>query len=447
MFEKFRVITNSSGRYLRIEGDVPAGFEGTPEGEGCRCPLTNENANALRKLLPMTAPQLVGLRKSVGLGDRLGIATAGHLRAVCEGDMFPVLAQQSIREMQRVRRSAADVLDDATWGVLEARYTQGFGCDGDHLKTTDDLDVCIDAGFIGFTLDPGQYVDDSAAEADDETLKRKAAALDWDRLATTPEVNRAFYLKEGVAESEYLRAVVKYGQVLMHIAALTEHIKRRMGNQPFDLEISVDETDTVTTLAEHRYIALELRRLNIPFTGLAPHFVGSFEKGVDYIGDLTHFEESYRQHAQLAHELGGYKLSIHSGSDKFSLYPIIAKHSNPNVHLKTSGTSWLEALRVIAAKNPPLFREILKLAIDGFTENAASYHISANPQNIRVDLPDAKLQTVLESFDGREVLHVAFGAVLSTFRSELYETLYASLNTYHDYLHTHFNRHIQPFRE
>ena len=85
-------------------------------------------------------------------------------------------------------------------------------------------------------------------------------------------------------------------------------------------------------------------------------------KGVDYIGDLDEFEAEMAKHAAIARVLGPYKLSIHSGSDKFSIYPIFARHAGSLVHLKTAGTSYLEALRAIAGVDPAFFREILALA-------------------------------------------------------------------------------------
>ncbi len=444
---KFSIVTTSTGRYLRVEGSLPPGLHGEHSEDGThhRCPLDGQNAEAIRRELPWAQPQRVALRKSVGLGDRLGIASAGHLRAVRDGDMFPVLAQQSIREMQRARRTPRNVLDDATWGAVQADYRDGWGCDADHLKTIDQIDSCVEAGFIGFTLDPGEFVDDEANTADRPTLENKVAALPWNVLRTDAAANKTAY--RGVLnELDYLRAAAKYGKALAHVATLTARISEKMGGREFDLEISVDETATVTTLAEHRYIVLELRRLKNPFIGLAPRFVGEFEKGVDYIGDLKTFEDSYKQHAALANELGPYKMSIHSGSDKFSIYPIVARYSNPLVHLKTAGTSWVEALRIIAAKDPAFFRKILALASEGYPQNRASYHVSGDVAKIPRDLPDAKLPELLDHFDAREVLHVSFGPVLAQFYDDIYRDLYANYETYCQVLHTHFRRHILPFK-
>lgn len=443
MTDKFSVVQTPDGRKLRVEGDLPDGLHGEQVNGVYLCPTDETNAAAIRHILTWSAPQRVGLKKSVGLGDRLGIATPGHLQAVREGDMFPVLVQQSMREMERAHRSPQKVMDDVTWGVIAANYQAGFACDADHLKTTADIDACADAGYIGYTLDPGQYVDDSADTASKAELEAKIAALDWEILQSTPQAHHAIY--QQFDELDYLRALAKYGGAIAHVARLNNHLIQRLGKGNYDLEVSVDETASVTTVFQHKFIALELQRLLIEFIGLAPRFPGDFEKGVDYIGDLAEFEAAYEQHAALAHELGGYKLSIHSGSDKFSVYPIIAKHSGEKVHLKTSGTSWVEALRVIATKNPELFRQLLDLAIEGYPQNRASYHVSGKVENIP-QVSDAELPALLDQFDTREVLHVSFGPALANFYDDIYAVLNANLETYWEILHAHINRHIQPFK-
>jgi hypothetical protein len=446
MNTEFEIQHSATGRKLFVKGALPDGFHGQPHEDGYLCPLDAQNAAAIRRELTWSAPQRVGMRKSVGCGDRLGIATPGHLRAVREGDMFPVLAQQSIREMQRAGRSAQQIIDDATWGVIQAGYEGGFGCDADHLKTFADIETCAAAGYVGYTLDPGQFVDDEANDAGSDTLAQKVRVLPWITLRSNVESHQQYYLEQyGFELADYLRATAKYGGAIARVAELDAHIRKCMGATPYDLEVSVDETATVTTLVEHRYIALELHRLGVNFIGLAPRFVGEFEKGVDYIGSLADFERDYQQHAAIARELGPYKLSIHSGSDKFSIYPIIAKYSGNDVHLKTAGTSWVEALRVIAMREPDLFKRILALAVEGYPQNRASYHVSGEAGNIPT-VDDARLSELLDQFDAREVLHVSFGAVLGRFYDDLYRVLNTHIEDYGQVLHHHFNRHIQPFK-
>src|SRR5678816_1328531 len=110
-----------------------------------------------------------------------------------------------------------------------------------------------------------------------------------------------------------------------------------------------------TSIAEHLFFALELKRRNVPnVVSLAPRFIGEFEKGIDFKGDLKAFEKSLIQHVEVAKAYGPYKISVHSGSDKFTVYPIIGRVCGELVHLKTAGTSYLEALRVASRTAPEL---------------------------------------------------------------------------------------------
>ena len=103
------------------------------------------------------------------------------------------------------------------------------------------------------------------------------------------------------------------------------------------------------------FVARELQQRNIPIVSMASRYV-EFEKGIDYIGDLDEFSRYVQEHAELAKHFG-YRLSFHSGSDKFSTYEIINKWTGGKFHLKTSGTSWLEAVKVIIEVNPQLYRK------------------------------------------------------------------------------------------
>jgi hypothetical protein len=181
--------------------------------------------------------------------------------------------------------------------------------------------------------------------------------------------------------------------------------------------------------------------------------VGRFEKGVDYIGDLSLFEKDFAVHAAIARQFGPYKLSLHSGSDKFSIYPIAARLSRGQVHLKTAGTSYLEALRTIIALNPALFGEIYAFARERYPKDRASYHVSA--EIARTPLPGEipSHPDILDEFDAREVLHVTFGSVLTEkasgggwlFRDRILKVLRDNSQAYAKNLEKHFIRHLSPF--
>ena len=426
---------------------------------------THDAATRLRQLLPWTAPRMCGPKLSAGLGDRLGLATPGHVRAVTGTGCFPFFAQQSIREMTRTRRTPDQVMDDATWGVFQAGWREGFGSDADHLKTTADIDATDAVGFTMFTIDPGDHVRGDADAMDASALSAAMDALPWSDLEISPADLRKRYLGRPMTlsgggqialdDQMLARAAAKYAAAIAHTVRMFRHLKDRRGSRPFELEVSVDETATPTTVQEHYLIAAELKRLGVHWASLAPRFVGAFEKGIDYRGNLDQFERTYLQHIAVACTLGPYKLSLHSGSDKFSIYPIVAEWSGGMVHLKTAGTSYLEALRVVARRSPVLFRRVLDFAFERFEDDRASYHISARLENLPrpESLADEALEGVLDTNDGRQLLHVTYGSVLTgttadgrpRFRDDLRAVLIDHEEEHYAVVAEHLARHVQPF--
>jgi hypothetical protein len=315
-----------------------------------------------------------------------------------------------------------------------------------------------------FTIDPSEHVDSSADTADLATLRAKVGALPWADLADTEEslrqrfLGQSFpveHLKVAFDEAVLLRAAAKYGKAVAHVARMSRHLLKAAGQTPVELEVSVDETDTPTSPAEHYWVASELKRLGVAWVSLAPRFVGRFEKGVDYIGDLGELETDVAAHAALARHFGPYKLSLHSGSDKFSVYPIAARLAKGLVHLKTAGTSYLEALRTAAAVDPAFFRAVYAFARERYDTDKASYHVSAElgKAPLAKDVPEADLPALLEHFHAREILHVTFGSVLKEvspdgklrFKDTLFGLLRSNPESYADNLERHFVKHLRPF--
>jgi hypothetical protein len=423
------------------------------------CPLNAQNAAALRAQLPWLQPRPLGLATSAGLGDRLGLATPGHIRAVraVGGKIAPIFAQQSMREMARTERTPQLVMDDATWGIFQEGWQAGVGADADHLKVPADIDICLAAGFTFFTIDPGEHVDNRADSADLSLLRELAGKLPAEiQPGASGLLGRDFDI-EGLSlhfdEASLLKAAVKYGRAVAHVAMMYRRLEQAAGPRPFELEVSVDETEQPTSHAEHVYIASELKRLGVRWVSLAPRYIGRFEKGVDYIGDITAFEADLAGHAAIARQFGPYKLSLHSGSDKFSIYTAAARQTRGLVHLKTAGTSYLEALRTIAAIDVDLFCEIYTFARQRYEIDKVSYHVSA--ELARAPEPEAvsDLPGLLEQFDAREIVHVTFGSVLTEkttdqkwrFRDRLMDLLRAHPEDYADNLEKHFIRHLQSF--
>ena len=308
-------------------------------------------------------------------------------------------------------------MDDATWGMFGEGWKDGTGGDADHLKTFEDIDATLAVGFSMFTIDPSAHVD-SAADTDDvPTLRGKVAGLPWAELEDSEASLRQRYvgqrfavehLKIAFDEAVTLRAAAKYGKAVSHVAKMSRHLMKAAGARPVELEVSVDETDTPTTPAEHYWVASELKRLGVAWVSLAPRFVGRFEKGVDYIGDLDELETDVAAHAAIARHFGPYKLSLHSGSDKFSVYPIAARLAKGLVHLKTAGTSYLEVLRTIAALDPAMFPLDLRLRA------RALRHRQGDLPRVRGPEPRPGAPADLDDPAVRQVLHVTFGSVLAS---------------------------------
>jgi hypothetical protein len=378
----------------------------------------------------------LSLSPSFGFGDRLGLATPGHIAAVRGTKFAPIFAQQSVRENARTGRTPQQVIDDARRAVDAAGWDTPWGADADHLKTVNDLPPFVEAGYTFFTVDPGEQVDNGADTDPLDVLKQKAAAFNWDEVSE-------LYLSPseqawGQFETEsLLRAAVKYGNAIRHAVTMFKRLAELQDT--FDFEVSVDETDSPTTALEHFYIANELTRQGVRFTSLAPRFVGRFEKGVDYIGDLDALDLELQKHAAVTAHFGTYKLSLHSGSDKFSVYPLMAKYWGERLHVKTAGTSYLEALRVLAKCNPDLFLKIYELGCERYETDKRTYHVSAQLDQLPStdDLP-----SLLDHFHAREMLHVTFGSALAQFGVELKAALIKHEVAYLDRLKAHFDKHL-----
>lgn len=442
-------------------------FEGTASevagGTILEGPLSATNAAAVRLHVPTLRPRPLGIHTSAGVGDRLGLATPGHVRAFrAFGDgILPVFAQQSIREMDRLGRTPQEVLDDATFGCLEAGWDSAVGADADHLKSTEEIDRCLAAGFTSFTLDPGEHVRHIGVEMSTKELDD----VPWAELEDDPDSMMRRYaafnldIGDGVlrlSEDDIRRAAAKYGAAVAYTVSMYRHLIDR-APYPVEVEVSVDETDDVTTLAEHVYLATEMKRLGMEWVSFAPRYVGSFEKGVDYIGDRGVLLKSLVNHTHIARAFGPYKISLHSGSDKFSIYGLAAEATGRLVHLKTSGTSYLVALDIAARFAPSLFREIYEVSREAYRGGRASYQVSAQLDRAPASetVPDDRLSELITGFDSRQILHVGYGAVLrgaderepSAISHALRALLAEESLSYGAEMVSHIGRHLQPFSE
>lgn len=413
-------------------------------------------------------PVTLGLSPSFGFGDRIGSATPGHVEAMkrAGGGIVPIYPQQSIREMTRTNRSPRQVMDDALNGMQAAQWSGQTGADADHLKTTDDVDRTVAAGFTFFTIDPSDHVDEQADGYDEPTLREHFAALrgeiDWLDGYLGKRVPLATGATVTLDEQACMRCAVKYGRAINAALRLAEHIaavSEAVGRE-HEIELSVDETEQPTTLAEHYIIADQCVSRGMKLVSLAPRFIGDFEKGVDYRGDLAALERSLADHHAVAERVGPYKLSLHSGSDKVSMYAPFARATQGRFHVKTAGTSYLEALRVVARHDEPLLRRIIDFARERYPTDKATYHVSATLDSAPAagEIGDAaELERLyLECWDdipegrgftapGRQILHCTFGSVLTDAQlgAAVHDVLESHPETYTAVLADHFERHLR----
>ncbi len=414
---------------------------------------------------PLTCVPL-GLTPSFGFGDRIGLATPGHVAAMLRSGsgIAPIFPQQSIREMTRTNRTPQQVMDEALQGAQRAGWTGIVGADADHLKTPQDLEVTAAVGFTFFTLDPSGDVDQRADDYSEGELREKFALARATATWYENYLNRQIKLPTGtvieLTEAACMRTAVKYGAAIHRTLSLSDNLRKiqSAAGREYEIELSVDETDQPTTLAEHYIIADQCLQGGVKLVSLAPRFIGELEKGVDYKGDLHALHATLKDHAAIAEMLGPYKLSLHSGSDKLSMYALLAQATRGRFHVKTAGTSYLVALRVVARHDEPLFRRLVQFARDRYDVDKATYHVSATNAAVPAgtELTGAQLESLyLECWadvptgagftaPGRQILHCTFGSTLThpEFGPAIRNVLESYPATYNEVLADHFSRHL-----
>jgi len=413
-----------------------------------KAPLSHKNAEVLRKLFPFTAPsRVLGKERSFGLGDRLGIATPGHIKLFEKYDAYPVFAQQSIRELNLTNRSYEDVLDAATFAVFREGFKKEWGADGDHLKTVNDVKYALSLGFTMITLDCSDHIKNDINAANAPLPPRKIIQK---------YLGKQFDIGEGIiltfTEEELKTIYGIYGKAISFAIDMYRRFFKH-GKYNADFEISIDETSTPTTPLQHYFVARELIDSGVSFATIAPRFCGEFQKGVDYSGSLDQFGKEIKVHAIIARHFK-YKLSIHSGSDKFSVFPSIGTETHNVFHVKTAGTNWLEAMRVVTQVDPALYKEVHKYALSVFNEARKYYHVTTKLANIPdVDsLANEELPKLFENNDSRQLIHITYGFILNkknstnetdfTFKDRLYNLWQKHEDLYNQALLRHIGKHL-----
>lgn len=340
----------------------------------------------------MATQKLLG-RYSIGTGDRFAHQAKAQLQACIQAlqadvEITPVW-NKSNREHLIIGSEPSSVRKAADQAVQDMGWTGAYFCDADHI-TLQTVDRFLDACDF-YTIDVADAIGKPAAERDVEAfVQRHANLIGQIALPGTDE-------KFSITAQSLHATAEKYLAAVQQAGAVYRHILDGKGQCNFLPEVSMDETDTAQTPVELLLILAAIADEGIPVQTIAPKFSGRFNKGVDYVGDVVQFEREFAldiaaiayaaEHFGLPSTL---KLSVHSGSDKFSIYPALHRtmqRLGVGVHLKTAGTTWLEELIGLAEAGG----EGLELAKEIYSEAFAHQEELCAPYSTVIDIDPAQL--------------------------------------------------------
>jgi hypothetical protein len=332
---------------------------------------------------------------SMGIGDRFGLEGPAQMRAFLaakeQGVEITPVWNKSNREHTLIGTNPDDVRKEADQAVKDVGWTLPYCVDADHIGLGN-VDKFLSAADF-YTIDVADYIGKSA---DGDVIKAYLGDLErYLGELKLPGVDEPVHVTRALLEeiaAKYLYAVGEAGRVYRHILD-------KKGAQSFVTEVSFDEANSPQTPAELLFILAGLSREKIPVMTVAPKFSGEFLKGIDYVGDVGQFAKEFEsdlavlEYAKREFALPtGLKLSIHSGSDKFSLYPIMhraIKAKGTGIHLKTAGTTWLEEVIGLASVggNGLAFAKAL------YRDAYARYDEMAKPYLLVIQIDRDKLPT------------------------------------------------------
>lgn len=369
---------------------------------------------------------------SFGIGDRFAHQASAQLTAFLEltrlGKRVIPVWNKSNREHTFVGSEPASVRSAAEVAVRELGWNDDWHVDADHiqLSTVDPYLHCSDF----FTIDVADSIGKPAESVVIEDFIRRhpelQGSLELTGFRQVYEIDRQYVLS---VTQKFMKACQTAGEIY-------RRIERAKGHDNFIAEVSMDETDLPQTPPELMIILAALADQGVRLQTIAPKFTGRFNKGVDYVGDLNQFQTEFNEDiAVIAEAVRRYglpqnlKLSVHSGSDKFSLYPIIRQaleNTGAGVHVKTAGTTWLEELIGLSEANDDglaLAKEIYADAYEHQRELCAPYASVINIETGRLPKPSSvrewsgdKMASTLRHIptnpdfnaDVRQLLHVSF---------------------------------------
>jgi tagaturonate epimerase len=369
---------------------------------------------------------------SIGLGDRFGHQGAAQLRAImaasAKGVEITPVWNKSNREHTTIGTQPGDVRTEADSVTRSAGYKKDYFVDADHINF-DTVDRFIESSDF-FTIDVASYIGKRAEES--EITVFLSDVKNYMGELKIPGIKTSF----NITEKQVRQIAEKYLYAAIKAWDIYRKIEKAKGKGNFVTEVSMDEVPDPQTPVELFFILKMLASENIPLQTIAPKFSGRFNKGVDYVGDTDNFEKEFEADLMVidfaVKEFGlpeNLKMSIHSGSDKFSIYPLIGsvtKKHDKGVHLKTAGTTWLEevvGLSMSGGESLDFVKEIYYESLEDISDLCSPYadvidiHVSKLPSKGTVAKWDsARFAEAIRHIpdnrsynsDMRQLIHVAY---------------------------------------
>jgi len=336
---------------------------------------------------------------SFGVGDRFGKEGVAQLEAIAEMNRLGIeivpVWNKSNREHTIIQSTQKSVLLEAEDAVRKTGWKKNYYVDADHIGL-ETVDAFIDYSNF-FTIDVAHFIGKPAdADSKNDFLMRYGSGTG---KIIIPGITDTFEISTG-----FLQQIAdKYLQAISEVSRIYEYICKKKGKDQFIAEVSMDETTNPQTPLELYFILAELKHKNVEVQTIAPKFSGLFAKGVDYIGDVTHFTREFEQDVAVIRyvidTLGlprSLKLSVHSGSDKFAIYPAIKaalRKFDAGIHVKTAGTNWLEEVTGLAKSGG----EGLRIAKEIYAQSMLRYDELTGPYSTVLHIEREKLPPVSET--------------------------------------------------
>ncbi|MBQ7258276.1 MAG: hypothetical protein IJS60_11360 [Abditibacteriota bacterium] len=382
--------------------------------------LNWDNYISLKKHISIS-PTKINKRVSFGVGDRTGLATASQLRAITKFDVFPILAQQTPEELRALNRTYKSCLLNSVMGVLQTGFVGDWGADANNISDPEDLAEAIKADYSMFTINIVPFL---------RKLPEEEPQIIINKLNETSKalIDKFNYFGNlyNISEDAFIYSAYQTEKGVE--TALNYYKEIKKNRDDFDFEIGFNKATETTTLSDLLFIMLYLKENNIKITSIAPKFEGHWIPGCEYQGNREKLFEQMKQFSEITDKHGDVRLSLHS-SDKFSVYPSFKRLTDNNYHIKTSGTSWLRLLILVAIHQKDLFDKMYNLSVNKQRGKVPYY----NKEHPELFINDPALCMLF---------HTSYDVILNELKDDIKNFFNAHEEEYYHLIMSHLAKHL-----